>query len=165
MRICVQHDDSSAPNVLYHFSIPFYLALDIFSMQTHPTIHLFVIVFRVLQRQHFFSISASLSLLLFLYPERQHKPPPSSSFVLFVSVAFFYSFIFRSFFSSFLRSLHVFLSVELPFNVSTVCFFSLFVSLINKSAYMERFAVCLLSQFQRIDGNHAERYIADKTEV
>lgn len=56
-----QHDDSSAPNVLYHFSIPFYLALDIFSMQTHPTIHLFVIVFAVVQRIFwiFFPSSAS----------------------------------------------------------------------------------------------------------
>lgn len=40
-----ESDDSSAPNVLYHFSIPFSLTLDIFSMQTQPTIHLAVIVF------------------------------------------------------------------------------------------------------------------------
>lgn len=41
--ICIYREgnvDSSAPNVLYHFSNPFNFALDIFTMQNHPTIHL-----------------------------------------------------------------------------------------------------------------------------
>lgn len=72
--------DSSAPNVLYHFSILFYLALDIFSMQTHPTIHLFVIVFEVVG----FASSFFSRLHLRLFTPTPTQPPPSSSlFFLF----------------------------------------------------------------------------------
>lgn len=111
LNVSKQYDDSSAPNVLYHFSIPFYLALDIFRMQTHSTIHLFVIVFAVDLRLFFFSSR-----------QRQHsrRHRHHCSFFLFrLCVRFFSCTLFSS---SFLLSLHVFLSVELPFNVST--FFS-----------------------------------------
>lgn len=83
-------DDSSAPNVLYHFSILFYLALDIFSMQTQPTIHLFVIVSKVvwfvlwLSLSTFFSRQIAIQLLVFLLfvlplPLPLPLPPSSSS--------------------------------------------------------------------------------------
>lgn len=100
---CEQHDDSSVLNVLYHFSIPFYLALDISSMQTHPTIHLssssrLRSVF-LWSRCRFFFLSFHSSFVCFLHANTA-AVAAIVIIVLFVStvcVCFFFLFQFSSF--------------------------------------------------------------------